>query len=366
MALQLDNDEGARLLPYEEFWRDHYVWLQSRGYGLRPRYNPEWIPSWRGNKKLWFICEDGREFPFRQIIDATRTSDGTMVALKKLSKRDHPYEVEIIQFLTSEPLASDPKNHCVPLYEVLQVPDEEDLVILVMPFARRFNNPRFDTFGEAISCFQQIFEGIQFMHTNLVAHRDCNGMNIMMDPRAMYPNSFHPADIGLSYDYNHHAKYFTRTQRPPKYYLIDFGISRRYQPGDDPSMEPIIVGGDDSPPEFTPANMQRTNYKCNPFHTDIYYLGNMIREDFIQSSKGFDFMQPLVTDMMLEDPTQRPTIDEVVVRFGSVRKSLSSWKLRSRVIKNDDIAFFGFFRTIAHWWRRISFILRRVPAVPLP
>ena len=28
------------LQPFEKFWRDHYSWLQERGYTLRSRYQP--------------------------------------------------------------------------------------------------------------------------------------------------------------------------------------------------------------------------------------------------------------------------------------------------------------------------------------
>ena len=35
----------SNLLPHETFWRDHQVWLQKKGYILRPRYHPDWVPS---------------------------------------------------------------------------------------------------------------------------------------------------------------------------------------------------------------------------------------------------------------------------------------------------------------------------------
>lgn len=35
----------AQLLPGERYWRDHQPWLESKGYMLRPRYHPEWAPS---------------------------------------------------------------------------------------------------------------------------------------------------------------------------------------------------------------------------------------------------------------------------------------------------------------------------------
>lgn len=48
------------LNEYEVFWRDHYVWLKQTGYLLRPRYNPEWIPSWKGTTESYLLCEDGQ------------------------------------------------------------------------------------------------------------------------------------------------------------------------------------------------------------------------------------------------------------------------------------------------------------------
>ena len=80
------------------------------------------------------------------------------MSLKAVRKSLHPYEADIGRFLSKEPLASDPKNHCVPILDVLQVPDQEDRIIIVMPMLRPFDNPRFDTFGEVIDFFRQVFE----------------------------------------------------------------------------------------------------------------------------------------------------------------------------------------------------------------
>lgn len=92
-----------------------------------------------------------------QIIDAVRVQDGVSVALKKISKSVHPYEADIGKFFSTEPLASDPRNKCIPILGTLQPPDDEDVLILVMPLLRRYDSPRFDTFGEAIHFFAQIF-----------------------------------------------------------------------------------------------------------------------------------------------------------------------------------------------------------------
>ena len=41
------------------YWRNNYEWLRDRGYQLRPRYSPDWIPSWMGTTKYHRSCEDG-------------------------------------------------------------------------------------------------------------------------------------------------------------------------------------------------------------------------------------------------------------------------------------------------------------------
>jgi hypothetical protein len=91
-------------------------------------------------------------------MDATRIADGKFVVLKITKKSKHPFEADIGSFFSTIPLANDPSNHCVPTLEVLQVPDDEDRLLLVMPLLRRYDDPRFDTFGEVLEFFRQIFE----------------------------------------------------------------------------------------------------------------------------------------------------------------------------------------------------------------
>jgi hypothetical protein len=100
----------------------------------------------------------------------------------------------------------------------------------------------------------------------------------MMDG-SMFPRSWHPSDELMNRQFTGKATYYTRTQRPPKYYLIDFGISRRYDDKDLPVLEPQIHGADRTVPEF-----QDSFAPCDPFPTDIYYLGNVFRMDFTRVS----------------------------------------------------------------------------------
>lgn len=79
-------------------------------------------------------------------------------------------------------------------------------------------------------------------------------------------------------------------------------------------------------------------------------------------------MEPLVHDMVQDDPTQRPTIDEAIRRFSEIRKTLSWWKLRSRLVQkdNDFDGKGGFFTTMGHVLRTIGYVITFRPAVPLP
>jgi serine/threonine protein kinase len=122
-------------------------------------------------------------------MDAIRISDGTRVVLKSMSTRGHPNEIPIQQHFSSPPLASDPKNHCVPLYEVIPNPDMPERSFIVMPLLLPCDKPPFQTVGEVLDMLSQLIEvrlslcglrsafadqsdqGLDFMHKQGVAHR---------------------------------------------------------------------------------------------------------------------------------------------------------------------------------------------------
>ncbi|KAF8506378.1 kinase-like domain-containing protein [Gautieria morchelliformis] len=357
------SEKFSTIEPAEIFWAEHYRWLESQGYLLRPRYHPDWIPTWKRTKKYINLCEDSYSLPplRKHIMDATRMSDGDTVTLKRIVKYENSDEVGIAKFFSSEPLASDPKNHCVPLLDVLEVPEYEGMALLVMPILRPFNRPKIWTFGEAVEFFRQVFEGIQFMHRHHYAHRDCTGRNIMMDPRKLYPNGFHPLNIDYDYKRNRFARHWTRTERPPKYFLIDFGLSRFYDPKHGPPEDLPVRGIDRTAPEI---QGDKYNECCNPFATDIYYVGNMIKMEFVEVRFGFDFMVPLITDMTQDEPSNRPSIDEVVARFDDIYRSLNFALLRSRIISRKEDQGATQVYNFLHFFRRMRYAFMRIPPIP--
>jgi hypothetical protein len=101
---------------------------------------------------------------------------------------------------------------------------------------------------------------------------DCTANNIMFDAPGMYPNGFHRAKTDRNTNFTTETS--TRTQRPPIYYLVDFGLSCQYASRD--VLDEPVRGGDESAPEH------RSQRRSNPFHTDIYYLGNLVRKEFME------------------------------------------------------------------------------------
>ncbi|TFK74309.1 hypothetical protein BDN72DRAFT_789580 [Pluteus cervinus] len=300
------------------------------------------------------------------VVDAIRVKDGKRVLLKRINESDHPHEVEISQLLGTGPLASDPRNHCVPLEDVISPPDAPCVKIVVLPFLQQIRAIPFDTIGEIVDFLQQLFTGLQFMHHQHVAHRDIGQTNIMMEGNELFPDRWNQRFAHLTPEGQRHTNFFTRTQRPPTYFLIDFGISRRYDPSNTNPLEEPIYGGDKTVPEF-----ETDKEAFNPFQTDIYYMGNMIRKSLIEGKGieftgyfGTGFLCPLIKDMIQPDPEKRPTIDEVVTRFDKICKTLSTWKLRSRPIPRKGRVLKGLRNHIEHWKRRRDYMKRGVPPIP--
>lgn len=77
-------------------------------------------------------------------------------------------------------------------------------------------------------------------------------------------------------------------------------------------------------------------------------------------------MEPLVTDMVQDDPTKRPTMDEVVTRFREIKNKLSTWKLRSRIARKNELWPVTAFRTVRHWYWTVGYTLGRKAAIPEP
>ena len=103
----------------------------------------------------------------------------------------------------------------------------------------------------------------------------------MMDSTPILPNSFHPQMPWMTRDFKRFVSPRSRTAHPVKYYITDFGLSVRYSADDTNPLAVPILGGDKSVPEFR----NDTTTPRNPFPTDVYYTGNLIRVYFLKARR---------------------------------------------------------------------------------
>jgi hypothetical protein len=167
--------QAGTLVMTEYWWRDRYDEIAEHGFKLRPRYHPQWQPSWLKSGKNFYTVEDGQptivcvaEFIFRfsaqcrrqlrAIMDATHVRDNRPVMLKKVLPAEGPHELRINQLFSSPELATAPHNHCAQLLDTIELRRPEPQKLMVLPFLRPFNKPLMQTFGEFVAFFTQICE----------------------------------------------------------------------------------------------------------------------------------------------------------------------------------------------------------------
>ncbi|PPR05938.1 hypothetical protein CVT24_006660 [Panaeolus cyanescens] len=330
-----DDIFEEKRFSFELYWVEREPWLKSHGYKLRPRFTPDWVPSWKTdptkyNGRVW-QAEDAQMTVQCDVgLDATRINDGLQVYLKRVVKDSD--ERRIIEYLMDATIAQTAQRY-VPFLEILDhIPNDPNYVLAVMPLLQDLRIPRFETIGECVDCVEQLLESVQFLHHHNIAHR---------------------------------------TQRPPRYFLIDFGISIRFPASETEPQAIRQLAGDLSVPELIDPETYHDPY--NPFPTDVYYLGNVIRRTFMregdpiyvnQGHLGLEFLRPLLNAMTHPDPSRRPTIDEAVTQLRQIVSSLSRWKLRSRVVLPKDNNFGGFARFFPYLGRRIVYTICRVHPIP--
>ena len=105
----------------------------------------------------------------------------------------------------------------------------------------------------------------------------------MIESEKTFPEGFHFENDLRKPDLSGPAKFYTRTQRPSKYFIIDFGMARRYESDNDSPMEPTITKDDE-------VKLQ------NPYQVDVYLAGELVRQVFLDVSQfSSSVMQIILT-----------------------------------------------------------------------
>jgi hypothetical protein len=66
--------------------------------------------------------------------------------------------VEIARYLSTDAISGDPKNHCVPIYDIIPIPGMPGDYLIVMPLLRAFDKPDFENIGQFLEFMHQILE----------------------------------------------------------------------------------------------------------------------------------------------------------------------------------------------------------------
>ncbi|KAI0330361.1 kinase-like protein [Cubamyces sp. BRFM 1775] len=328
-ALEVSNlrtSQGLYKLSQRElFWQARYRYLEDHGYLLRPRYSPDWKPSWLNTNIAPIFCEDSIMLLDYQVLDATKVDTGERVAIKSFLKKDQ--EEQIAQFFAS---IRDPRNHCIRAQQILPDPFEPRLGLMVMPYFRPCNNPEFSTIGDVVEFVDQTIEGLVFMHRLHIAHRDIAVSNIMMDAKALYPNGHHPIRLGYTPDALYPVSALPRAGRNVQYYYIDFGLSVWFKPG----ASPYVLGkvGRAEAPEVS------DDVPYDAFKVDIYALGYVFAREFGDKYKNVEFLIPLIEKMKRQRPEERPTAEQVSQEWQQKRATLNDSLFRWRLVPHSEQA----------------------------
>ncbi|KAH9888344.1 kinase-like domain-containing protein [Cubamyces lactineus] len=323
----LTNNGVYNLITCEVPWKDRYEYLLKKRYKLRARYHPKWKPSWTGTNLDPDFCEDSVVLNNPDVIDATRQTDGQLVAIKTIKKGSQ--ELQISRFLSS---VQHDANHCVPMIDVLDDPLDPTISLMVMQYLRPWDDPELTMVGDVVDFVSQMLEGLAFLHNQRVAHRDIAPPNVMMDGRSLYPQGHHPIWRDRSPDAIEDLVPLHRMDHPVKYFYVDFGLSVRFAPG---SSTLVVgdVGRDAEVPELS------STIPYDGFKADIYALGNLFDKELAQKYHGLEFLRSLIDVMKRQQPPLRPTADELVEMFQKTKKTLTPSGIRWRLGSKSEPAY---------------------------
>ncbi|KAF5379491.1 hypothetical protein D9615_006618 [Tricholomella constricta] len=330
-TLDVDAFMGKRL-EQEEFWVEHYNFLLSHGYQLRPRYHPDWVPSWiravQPANLNYLDYEDSVQLILHaDLNDAIRVQDGSKVVLKYVDRSSK--ETAIATALGE---IAHPRNHCVPVLALLPLPGITELdprnALLVMPQLIPFAMLPFCFVGEFAEAMWQFVEGLQTLHICRIAHRDACYFNLMMDGSKVVPKGSHfvrpKSHTGILRDT---IEWHTRwSVRPNKYYFIDFGLSTRYMKGVELETQVGRIGQDRSVPEFA---FPLSPFPYNPFKLDIYQLGNALLT-VVEQYDGLEPFLALLKPMTSQYPEDRPALSEVLSQLNDFTPEMLECRVKSR------------------------------------
>ncbi|GJE92543.1 hypothetical protein PsYK624_086980 [Phanerochaete sordida] len=267
---------------------------------LRPRYRPDWTPSWLENLYLGpKRCEDYSSLQDADYepgcIDATHIESGRLVSVKRVLTSSQ--ELAILEHLSQTCLLVDPNNHCARIWDCFQDEDPQWTFIVIPFLCATTSLSGFDIVNDVIQIMDDALEGLVFTHAQGIAHRRISRHTLRTDESPMHPGGFHPVVHMQTPDFNGWATVLSRSTATSRvrHYYTGFGDAVRCESG---------------APEL--------------FKADVAALG-LLLASFSRSYERTEFLASLVQDMV----RGRPTAAEALEQWRTIRARIS-WVGRMR------------------------------------
>lgn len=177
----------------------------------------------------------------------------------------------------------------------------------------------------------------------------------MMEADAMFPKGFHPLRRAMDSTGSKlvHPKRRRDTFPRVRYYYIDFGISSMFGPEDKDRCVIGLEGQDRTVPELSLVE------PYDPFLVDVYILGNLFKNAFLDVSNirhfppsrfltaflhykkydNLEFLRFLIEDMMQPFPSARRNSEQILASFSNIIAQQPARSLRWRLKKKTDGRF---------------------------
>ncbi|CAL1704456.1 unnamed protein product [Somion occarium] len=277
-GFRLDTRRDVKLW-YQHYWES----LISQGYTVTKDL-PGYTRACNGSDDNE-LCKDAG-LP-ENLFRGTRCKDGTKVVIKAVHLRSREYDV--VRYLSSPSLRNDPRNHLIPILDLIEVP-KDDLVFMVMEEWSSHLIPETPcTLRLYLGALRQCIEHAVFMHSHHIAHLDISIRNMLTDYRSNYA-------------------------------YIDFELARRF----DGIHHPRIRGcrGTEVPPELEQGGVG------DPYKTDVWALGRMILRACSLTGYHVPELAALVGAMLNPNFEQRPTAAVALKSFDTIMSCIPEARLR--------------------------------------
>ncbi|KAF8520610.1 kinase-like domain-containing protein [Hysterangium stoloniferum] len=275
------------------------LWVTSRDYILRPPNDNERCPDPFAYRIG--VSDEIDHKPFFALIKNSmcpaRTLDDRDVLIKLVAKgNDGLNHLEALRRLAIGSVGSRGDNHTVPVLRIITL---EDMTFVIFPLmAPGFTLGWYNQLHETIDAATQLLEGLAFVHSRLVAHRDIGDDNVLIN----FVNGPRVRE-GTTGPFRCHF--------PVRYYLNDFEFAACFTEHSPPSAH--LVSGIPIHPRpiehygRIPAPEMLSGTPYCPFKCDVWQMGMLFCETFNQISALPSEIKQIYLEMANDNPLSRPT-----------------------------------------------------------